>query len=72
MEYEYVVKYNPELKKWSIDADFDSWFPNTSVRESHDLNTKEGRILALHKSFDYPMLKKIREIVDTFPIPQEA
>ena len=80
MQFHYVVGFETESKKWFVDPDVDAYFSDGSVwdddkSESSDwlvsgwFTPEEG---SAEEALDYHLLKTLKDIIVTFPVPKEA
>jgi hypothetical protein len=77
MQFHYVVGYDSETKKWFVENDPDSYFPDGYIFDDKMASEigygwfipEEG---SPEEALDYELLKTLGYIVDTFPIPKVA
>ena len=77
MQYHYVVFYDSEKKKWSMQFDSDAYFPDGNVWD--DMRANEfgaGWFIPMEDMpeealLDQTLCNTLYSIVETFPIPRE-
>jgi hypothetical protein len=77
MQYHYTVAYDSDMKRWFVEQDPNSFYPDGNVwdeKQCDDIGN--GWLVPEYESpeeeLDFVLLKTLQYIIDTIPTPQEA
>jgi hypothetical protein len=76
MQYHYTVAYDSDEKRWFIEQDPTSFYPDGNVWDESKSVFDNGWFFpeegSPEEALDYEVYNTLRYIVDTFPTPKEA
>jgi hypothetical protein len=76
MQYHWTVAYDADEKRWFIEQDPTSFYPDGNVWDESKADFDNGWFFpeegSPEEAIDNEVYNTLRYIVDTFPIPKEA